>query len=173
MYANHGPLAAATDATLEASLALARAAITSTGSLASLNLNVGKAVLEGIVSNMMVLARAKDFPDFIVLQAAMLRPAVEKSITYSRSGYVIASQANDELAGLIEDWCAILGRKGAAKLARTAENAIASSRATGDSAKSVLERSRKAARQTVAPKPRAAAAKKSARTPTLKTLKIA
>ena len=174
MYPHQDQLAAATHAHLETSLTLANAAITSTERLAALNLNAGQTVLADAVANMKVLAGAKDFPEFVVLQAAMLRPAVEKSIAYSRSGYAIASQAKEEVAQLIETRFAEAGQKVVDSLAKAAQNASVGSLAAGAIGKSASAQSGMAARQAAdIAQTSAAAAKKSSRTQTTKARKAA
>ena len=174
MYPHQDQLAAATHVHLETSLTLANAAITSTERLAALNLNAGQTVLAEMVANMKVLAGAKDFPEFIVLQAAMLRPAVEKSIAHSRSGYVIASQANEEVARLIETRFAEAGQKVVESLAKAAHNARVGSLGARATGKSGSEQSEMAAKHLVdIAETSAAAAKKPARTQTAKARKVA
>ena len=174
MYSHQDQLAAATHVHLERVLTLANAAITSTESLAALNLTAGQTVLADMVSNMKVLAGAKDFPEFIVLHAAMLGPAVEKSIDYSRSGYELTLQANEEAARLIKIRFAEVGQKVVDSLTKTAQNASVGSLVVGAPGKSVSEQSGKAARPLVdIAETSAAAAKKPARTPKPKARKMA
>jgi len=174
MYPHQDKLAAATHANLETSLTLANTAITSTESVAALNLKAGQTAFEDMLANMKVLAGAKDFPEFIVLQAAMLRPAVEKSFAYSHSGYLIASQANEEVARLIETRFAEAGQKVVASLAKAAQDTGVGSLAPRTSDKPASKQSGEAAKQLVdIAETSAAAAKKPSRTQTAKARKAA
>ena len=174
MYPHQDQLAAATHAHFEASLTLANTAISSTESIAALNLNAGQTVLADMFANMQALAGARDLPEFIVLQAAMLRPAVEKSIAYSRSRYEITLQANDEAARLIETRFADAGKKVIAGLEQVVQSVQVRSRAASEAATSADQGIGKTARSAVRTADAdPAAAKKSSRTPTSKPRKVA
>lgn len=156
MYYTHEEFAAANRTTIDTSFTLANVAFAYVEHIAALNLNMARTVLEDAVANAKSLLDAKDIHEFASLQAAMVQPAVEKSVGYARGVYDIAFQRREEVSQLIETQFAEMGRKVVASLEKVAKNAPASSDAAVAAVKSSIAATnstydslRKTARQVV------------------------
>lgn len=90
------------EARIEAMLNLANSAIVSAERLAALNLNTSRTILEENVATAKALLSAKNQKELAELQAALLQPAVEKAVAYSRAVYDISTSTQDEVSKLVE-----------------------------------------------------------------------
>ena len=102
MSFNTEQFAAANKAAVDSLLSVANAALASAERIAALNLNTARSVVEDSVSNAKALMGAKDPQEAASIQASLAQPAVEKAVAYSRSVYEISTQAQEELAKLVE-----------------------------------------------------------------------
>jgi len=102
MSINTEQFTAANKATVDSLLSVANTALASAERIAALNLNTVRATLEDTVSGVKSVLEAKDPQAALAAQSALAQPAVEKAVAYSRSAYEITSQAQQELAKMIE-----------------------------------------------------------------------
>jgi phasin family protein len=119
--------AAANKANIETLLGLTNSAFANAERLAALNLNTARSVLEDSVANTKSLLGAKDVQELISLQGTLVQPLLEKSISYARSVYEIASQGQEELAKVLESQLSELNKNVAAALDKAAKSAPAGS----------------------------------------------
>jgi phasin family protein len=119
--------AAANKANVETLLGLTNSAFANAERLAALNLNTARAVLEDSVANTKSLLGAKDVQELVSLQGTLIQPLLEKSISYARSVYEIASQGQEELGKVLEGQLADLNKNVAAALDKAAKSAPAGS----------------------------------------------
>ncbi len=131
-------LASANKALAEKFLALTNTAFTNTERLAALNLNFARSILEDGVANAMELFSAKDPQRFVALQTSFAQPAVEKVMAYSRSAYEIATQAQEDVAKLVEEQFADISNNVAEALDKAAKSAPVGSDGAISAVKSAL-----------------------------------
>ena len=130
--------ASANKALAEKFLALTNTAFANTERVAALNLNFARSILEDSVANVMELFSAKDPQRFVALQTSFAQPAVEKVMTYSRSAYEIATQAQEEVAKLVEEQFADFSKNVGEALDNAAKSAPAGSDGAISAVKSAL-----------------------------------
>ena len=94
--------AAASKANIELLLSVAQTALSTAESLAALNLHTVREAFADNAKNAKSLLAVKTPPEAAALQAQLAQPAVEKAVAYSRSVYEISTQAQEELAKLVE-----------------------------------------------------------------------
>ncbi len=102
MSFNPEQFAAANKATVDTLLSVANAALASAERIAALNLNTARSSLEDTASGVKAVMGAKDPKEAMAAQSSLAKPAVEKAVAYSRSVYEITSQAQQELAKMVE-----------------------------------------------------------------------
>jgi phasin family protein len=102
MSINPEQFAAANKATVDSLLAVANTALASAERIASLNLNTARAALEDATSGVQSVISAKDPQAALAAQSSLAKPAVEKAVAYSRSVYEITSEAQKDLAKMVE-----------------------------------------------------------------------
>ncbi|MDP3441124.1 MAG: phasin family protein [Azonexus sp.] len=102
MSINTEQFAAANKATVDSLLSVANTALASAERIAALNLNTARSALEDTVSGVKTVLGAKDPQAALAAQSSLAQPAVEKAVAYSRSAYEITSEAQQELAKVIE-----------------------------------------------------------------------
>lgn len=102
MSFNPEQFAAANKATVDTLLSVANAALASAERIAALNLNTARSSLEDTASGVKAVMGAKDPKEALAAQTSLAKPAVEKAVAYSRSVYEITSQAQQELAKMVE-----------------------------------------------------------------------
>lgn len=95
-------LAAAHQAAADSLLSIVATSLTNAERLAALNLNAVRAFLTDAAANVGALTAVKDTQDLVALQNALVKPAVEKSVAYSRSVYEILSDSANDLAQIAE-----------------------------------------------------------------------
>lgn len=120
-------LAAARESNVEAALSLANSAFANAERLTTLNLNTARSAFDDSVANVQALLAAKDPQEFVKLQSSLAQPLVEKSVAYVRNVYEIASQAQEEVAKLVDGQVAELNKNLAAALEKAAKSAPAGS----------------------------------------------
>ena len=102
MSINPEQFAAANKATVDSLLAVANTALASAERIASLNLNTARAAIEDATSGVQSLIGAKDPQAALAAQSSLAKPAVEKAVAYTRSVYEITSEAQKDLAKMVE-----------------------------------------------------------------------
>ncbi|EKD99317.1 MAG: phasin [uncultured bacterium] len=102
MSINAEQFAAANKATVDSLLSVANTALASAERIAALNLNTARSALEDTVSGVKTVLGAKDPQTALAAQSSLAQPAVEKAVAYTRSAYEITSEAQQELAKVIE-----------------------------------------------------------------------
>ena len=102
MTINNEQFLAANKAAVDSLLSVANTALASAERIAALNLNTARASLEDSVSGAKAVLGAKDAQEAASIQAALVQPAVEKAVAYSRSVYEITSQTQEELGKMVQ-----------------------------------------------------------------------
>src|SRR5690242_15424408 len=115
--------AAANKASIDFLLHVANACLATAERLAALNLNTARAFFADAVANVGTLAAAKDAQEFIGLQSALAKPAVEKAVAYSRSVYEIFSDSTNGLTQMAEGQAAEMKQNFAAAIEQTLKHA--------------------------------------------------
>jgi phasin family protein len=90
-------------ANVETLLGLTAKAFEGVEKIVELNLNASKAALAQTSEHAKALLSVKDAQELIALQSAMLQPLAEKSATYSRHLYDIASGSSAEFSKTFEN----------------------------------------------------------------------
>lgn len=129
MTVNTDQFVAANKAAVDSLLSVANTALASAERIAALNLNTARAALEDSVANTKAVLGAKDPQAALSVQSALGQPAMEKAVAYSRSVYEISSEAQQELAKLVEAQFAGFQKTVAGLLEQAAKSAPAGSEA--------------------------------------------
>lgn len=124
--------------------------------LVDLNMAAAKAVVAESVSNLQALAGAKDAQAVLALQSGMIQPLAEKSASYSRHLYDIASDTGAEFTKALESTTAESQKTVTAFLESSLKNAPAGSeaavavfRSAIDAGNNAVESAQKTAKQAV------------------------
>jgi len=99
---NAEQFAAAGKANLDAVAGLSQTAFAGFERVVELNLAAGKAAVSESFANAQTLLTAKTPQELLAAQAALVQPAFEKSVSYSRHLYDIASSTSAELSKAVE-----------------------------------------------------------------------
>jgi phasin family protein len=102
MNFNAEQFAAANKANLDAVAGLSQTAFAGFERVVELNLAAGKAAVSESFANAQSLLSAKNPQELLAAQAALVQPAFEKSVSYSRHLYDIASSTSAELSKAVE-----------------------------------------------------------------------
>lgn len=103
MAVNLEQLAASNQATVESLLALANTALASAERVAALNLSTARDALKDSASNAKALLSVKDPQQALTAQTALVQPAVEKAVAYSKSMLEISSESQQQFAKTLEN----------------------------------------------------------------------
>ena len=103
MAVNLEQLAASNQAAVESLLALANTALASAERVAALNLSTARDALKDSASNAKTLLAAKDPQQALAAQSALVQPAVEKAVAYSKSMMEISSDSQQQFAKMLEN----------------------------------------------------------------------
>lgn len=103
MAVNLEQLAASNQAAVESLLALANTALASAERVAALNLSTARDALKDGASNAKTLLAAKDPQQALAAQSALVQPAVEKAVAYSKSMLEISSDSQQQFAKMLEN----------------------------------------------------------------------
>lgn len=124
--------------------------------LVELNMAATKAVIAESISNLQVLVAVKDPQALLALQSSLAQPLTEKSTSYGRHLYDIASDTGAEFTKAFESTAAESQKNVASFLENSLKNAPAGSEAAVSAFKtaisasnSAVESAQKAARQAV------------------------
>lgn len=129
---------AANKAAIESLLAIANASLANTERLAALNLNAARAFFADAVANFGTLAAVKDAQELFAVQSALAKPAVEKTLAYSRSVYDILRDSSNDLTQVVEDQAAEMKKNISTAIEQSLKNAPAGSETVVAAVKSVL-----------------------------------
>jgi phasin family protein len=142
---NADQFVSAQKANLEAAAGLSQTAFAGLERLVELNMAAGKAAVGESFSNVQGLLSAKTPQDLLAAQAALVQPAFEKSVSYSRHLYDIASSTGAEFTKAVEEKVAE-GQTAVKNLVETnLKNAPAGSDAAVAAIKTAFEASQTAA----------------------------
>ncbi|MBD8050343.1 TIGR01841 family phasin [Limnohabitans radicicola] len=100
---NADQFVSAQKANLEAAAGLSQTAFAGFERLVELNMAAGKAAVGESFSNVQGLLSAKTPQDLLAAQAALVQPAFEKSVSYGRHLYDIASSTGAEFTKAVEE----------------------------------------------------------------------
>ena len=124
--------------------------------LVGLNMAAAKAVVAESMSNLQALAGAKDAQAVLALQSGMIQPLAEKSASYSRHLYDIASDTGAEFTKALESTTAESQKAVTSLLESSLKNAPAGSeaavavfRSAIDAGNNAVESAQKTAKQAV------------------------
>lgn len=118
---------AANQAVVESLLAVVNTALASAERVAALNVNAARSAVEDSVAATKTLLAAKDPQAALAAQQALVQPAVEKAIAYSKSLYEISNEAQQELTKLYEAQFADFQKSATSLLEQATKNAPAGS----------------------------------------------
>lgn len=149
-------ITAAGQAQLEALIALQQKSFEGLEKIVTLNLQVVRAAVEESADYAKSLLAAKDAQEVLALQNALVQPASEKALDYSRQVYEIAAATQAEVSKLAEAQTHELQQKfqnlfdSALKSAPAgSESAVAMLQSAMTAANSAIENVQKAAKQAV------------------------
>src|SRR5690349_10771755 len=92
---------AANKAAIDSLLTYAHASLANVERLAALNLHTARAFFADSVATVGTLTSVKDAQELFALQSALAKPAVEKSVAYSRGVYEILSDSANGLTQIV------------------------------------------------------------------------
>jgi len=138
MYVTPEQIQAANKANVEALLAVANAQFAAFEKLATINADAVKSAFEDSIANTRALLGAKDVQEFVSLQNTFAQPAVEKALSYSRSLYQVATEANAEFSKVAERRVAEWNENFVGLLDKVSKNAPAGSDVAVAAVKSML-----------------------------------
>jgi phasin family protein len=130
---------AANKASVDALLALANSALASAESIASLNLNTARSMLETGMANVKAVLGAKNPQEALAVSKAQVQPAIEQAVAYNRSLYEISVQSRDEVSKQIESQLAEFQLHISGLVEKAAKNAPAGSEVAVAAVKSAFE----------------------------------
>ncbi len=122
MYVTPDKFAASSKAGVEAALGFAQAQFAAFERLAQLNIDSAKEAIADSAEHVKTLLDAKDPQDLIKLNAAYTQPVLAKAVTYGKSVYDVATQAQATVTGLVESHTAELNRNVVSMLDTIAKN---------------------------------------------------
>ncbi len=102
MAVNLEQLAASNQAAVESLLALANTALASAERVAALNLSTARDALKDGAASAKTLMSVKDPQQALSAQSALVQPAVEKAVAYSKSMLEISSESQQQFAKTLE-----------------------------------------------------------------------
>lgn len=138
MIKNNEQFAAANKAAIDSLLTIANASLATTERLAALNLHTARAFIVDALAGFSALAAAKDPKELVALQSVLAKPALEKSIAYSRGIYEILNDSTAGLTHIVEGQTAELKKNFSAAIEQSLNNAPAGSETVVAAVKSVM-----------------------------------
>jgi phasin family protein len=159
MIKTNETFAAAGKAAIESLLTVANTTLATTERLAALNLNTARAFIADSTASAGALLAIKDAQGFAALQASLAKPALEKTLAYSRSVYEILNESSTALGQIAEAQAAEFKKtvssaveqslKSAPAGSETVVAAVKSAMAQADSAYETMAQSAKQAKATI------------------------
>lgn len=138
MFKTPEQFAAANKAAVDSLLTVANTSLASAERLAALNLNTARSFLADSAASVSALLAVKDPQGLMALQAAIAKPALEKTMAYSRSVYEILSQSSTGLSQIVEGQTAELKKNFSAVVNQSLSNAPAGSEAVVAAVKTAI-----------------------------------
>lgn len=138
MIKTNEQFAAANRAAVESLLTIANMTMANAERLAVLNLNTARALVADAAANFGALATVKDGQQFLALQGALAKPAVEKTLAYSRGVYEILNDSTNALTQVIEGQAAQVKKNFSAAIEQSLKQAPAGSEPVVAAVKSAL-----------------------------------
>ena len=120
---------AANKAAVDSMLSVANAALAAAERIGALNMSVARSSLEDSAAAVKTVINAKDPQAAAAAQQAMVQPAVDKAVAYSRTLYEIAAETQEEVAKLFEAQLADFQKVTAALMSQASQNAPAGAEA--------------------------------------------
>jgi len=138
MYTTPENFFSASKVNVEAALAIAQAQFAVVEKLAALNLATAKAAFEEAADHMKASLEVRDPQELAKLNSSLAQPGLEKAVAYARSVYDVTSQAQANVAKVLEAHGAELNRTVASSIDGIARNAPAGSDAAINVVKSAF-----------------------------------
>lgn len=138
MIKTNEQIVAAGQAAVASLTTIANTSLASAERLAALNLNTARAAIEDSAKAINALLAVKDPQGFAALQATIAKPAIERSLAYSRSVYEILSQSANGLTQIAEGQAAEIRKTFDAAIDQSLKNAPAGSEAVVTAVKSAI-----------------------------------
>ena len=127
MYNTTEQFAELNQASVDYALRFSQIALDNTERLFKVQLESSKSVIEEGVKNVKAVSEVKDIQELVALRAKLAEGSVEKALSFSRSVYEVASEAQAELTKLIEESLAAYSKGVANFVDRAAKSAPAGS----------------------------------------------
>ena len=129
MTINTDKFVAANQAAVDSLLSVVNAALASAERIATLNLNAARSTVEDTAAAAKTVLAAKDPQAALAAQSALVQPAVEKAVAYSKSLYEISNEAQQELSKMFETQFGEFQKAAASLVEQATKNAPAGSEA--------------------------------------------
>ncbi len=129
MTINTDKFVAANQAAVDSLLSVVNAALASAERIATLNLNAARSTVEDTAAAAKTVLAAKDPQAALAAQSALVQPAVEKAVAYSKSLYEISNEAQQELTKMFEAQFGEFQKAAASLVEQATKNAPAGSEA--------------------------------------------
>lgn len=130
--------AAANKAVVDSLLTVANTSLASAERLAALNLNTARSFLADSAAGISALLAIKDPQGLLALQTSIAKPALEKTVAYSRSVYEILSQSSTGLSQIVEGQAVEMKKNFSAAIDQSLANAPAGSEAVVAAVKTAI-----------------------------------
>jgi len=127
MYNATEQFAELNQAGVDGALRLSQISLDNAERLIKVNLEASKAAIEDGVKNVKAVSEVKDLQELIALRAKLAEAGVEKALSYGRSVYEVASEAQAEFTKLVEETLAAYSKGVANFVDRAAKSAPAGS----------------------------------------------
>lgn len=138
MIKTNEQFAAANKAAVDSLLTITNTSLATAERLAALNLNTARAFVADSAANLAALLAVKDVQGLVALQNALVKPAVEKAIAYSRSVYEIVSESSNGLNQIVEGQTAELKKNFTSAVEQSLKSAPAGSETVVAAVKSAM-----------------------------------
>ena len=102
--------ASANKSAVNAGLAIARTQFAAVEQLTALNIDTAKSAFEGATEHLQSMSAARDPQAVFKLSAELAQPVLERSVSYARNAFTVATQAQSQLKQVVEAQAAELGR---------------------------------------------------------------
>ncbi|MGE5493270.1 MAG: phasin family protein [Actinomycetota bacterium] len=130
--------AAANKAAIDSLLTIANASLANAERLAALNLNTARELIADATNSFGALLAVKDVQELVAVQRAIAKPAIAKSVAYSRSVYEIFSESAQGISQIVEGHTADLKQNVSSAIEQSLKHAPAGSEAIVAAVKSAL-----------------------------------
>lgn len=138
MYVTPEKFLNAGKAGVEAALAVAHAQFAAVEKLAALNMAAAKSTFEETTDHIKSVFEAKDPQELVKINSAFAQPVLEKAVAYARNVYDVTSQAQTQVAKVVETQSVEVNKAMASAIDSLAKNAPVGSDAAVNAMKSAL-----------------------------------